>query len=359
MWNPDPVLFTAWGMTVRWYGVMFATGLVLAAWYVWRRFRRKGYPQGYFDALMVLSFVLMFLGARLCHCLFYEPGYYLSHPVEMFFPVKRVAGEWTFTGFYGLASHGGAAGLVCAVLLLKWWKGAPALEVMDDMAIATPLAGGFIRTGNLINSEIVGGVTDVPWAFVFEAYDPLPRHPAQIYEGAFYLLLFAVMAAQFRSVTKPLIIMCAIPFSFTGAFVSLAITGMTLNVVSLVGIIMLMGVIVNNAIVMLEKIKQLHEEEGMTHYDAVVEGCKTRLRPILMTTLTTVLALIPLALGLGSGGELMQPLGITVMGGLIVGTIVTLVLIPCIYCGVKGISADRPDGRQTRKNACQRQDSVL
>ena len=198
MWNPDPVLFTAGGMTVRWYGVMFATGLVLAAWYVWRRFRRKGYPQGYFDALMVLSFVLMFLGARLCHCLFYEPGYYLSHPVEMVFPVKRVAGEWTFTGFYGLASHGGAAGLVCAVLLLKWWKGAPALEVMDDMAIATPLAGGFIRTGNLINSEIVGGVTDVPWAFVFEAYDPLPRHPAQIYEGAFYLLLFAVMATVCR-----------------------------------------------------------------------------------------------------------------------------------------------------------------
>lgn len=198
MWNPDPVLFTAWGMTVRWYGVMFATGLVLAAWYVWRRFRRKGYPQGYFDALMVLSFVLMFLGARLCHCLFYEPGYYLSHPVEMVFPVKRVAGEWTFTGFYGLASHGGAAGLVCAVLLLKWWKGAPALEVMDDLAIATPLAGGFIRTGNLINSEIVGGVTDVPWAFVFEAYDPLPRHPAQIYEGAFYLLLFAVMATVCR-----------------------------------------------------------------------------------------------------------------------------------------------------------------
>lgn len=162
-----------------------------------------------------------------------------------------------------------------------------------------------------------------------------------------FFLLFGVMAAQFRSVVKPLIIMCAVPFSFTGAFVALAITGMTLNVVSLVGIIMLMGVIVNNAIVMLEKIAQLHAE-GMTHYDAVVEGCRTRLRPILMTTLTTVLALIPLALGLGSGGELMQPLGITVMGGLIIGTIVTLVLIPCIYCGVHGISAARPDGRKGR-----------
>ncbi len=173
-----------------------------------------------------------------------------------------------------------------------------------------------------------------------------------------FFLLFGVMAAQFRSVVKPLIIMCAVPFSFTGAFVALAVTGMTLNVVSLVGIIMLMGVIVNNAIVMLEKIAQLHAE-GMSHYDAVVEGCRIRLRPILMTTLTTVLALIPLALGLGSGGELMQPLGITVMGGLIIGTIVTLVLIPCIYCGVHGISAARPDGRKGGKSLVNGDSSVV
>ena len=158
------------------------------------------------------------------------------------------------------------------------------------------------------------------------------------------LLLYGVMAAQFGSAVKPLIIMCAIPFSFTGGFLALAITGSTLNVVSLVGLIMLMGVIVNNAIVMLEKIKQLHEEEGLSHYEAVVEGCSSRLRPILMTTLTTVLALIPLALGLGSGGELMQPLGIVVMGGLLVGTLVTLVLIPCVYCGVNRIK--RPDARR-------------
>ena len=150
------------------------------------------------------------------------------------------------------------------------------------------------------------------------------------------LLLFGVMAAQFGSAIKPLIIMCAIPFSFTGGFLALAITGSTLNVVSLVGLIMLMGVIVNNAIVMLEKIKQL-QEEGYSHYEAVVKGCSSRLRPILMTTLTTVLALIPLALGLGSGGELMQPLGIVVMGGLLVGTLVTLVLIPCIYCGINRV----------------------
>lgn len=162
-----------------------------------------------------------------------------------------------------------------------------------------------------------------------------------------FFLLFAVMAAQFESITKPLIIMSSIPFSFTGGFIALAITQTTLNVVSFVGVIMLMGVIVNNAIVLLEKIKQLYDE-GMAHYDAVVEGCRTRLRPVLMTTLTTVLALLPLALGLGSGGELMQPLGIVVMGGLTIGTLVTLLLTPCIYCLVKGISKAKPNGRKPR-----------
>ncbi len=164
-----------------------------------------------------------------------------------------------------------------------------------------------------------------------------------------FFLLFGVMAAQFESVTKPLIIMCAIPFAFTGGFIAIAITRMTLNVVSFVGLIMLMGVIVNNAIVLLEKIKQLHDE-GLDHYSAVVEGCTARLRPVLMTTLTTVLALIPLALGIGSGSELMQPLGIVVMGGLIVGTLVTLALIPAVYCMVHGISKSRPNGREKKKS---------
>lgn len=121
---------------------------------------------------------------------------------------------------------------------------------------------------------------------------------------------------------------------------ALAITGMTLNVVSFVGLIMLMGVIVNGAIVMIDKINALIEE-GLSPQEAVVEGCKTRLRPILMTTLTTVLALVPLALGLGRGGELMQPMGIVVLGGLLLGTAVTLVLIPCFYCIVKRIRFDK------------------
>ena len=151
-----------------------------------------------------------------------------------------------------------------------------------------------------------------------------------------FFLLFAVMAVQFGSALKPLIIMASIPFSFTGGFIALVITGTSLNVVSFIGLIMLMGVVVNNAIVMLEKINQLHAE-GMEHYAAVTEACKTRLRPILMTTLTTILALIPMAIGVGQGSELMQPLGIVVIGGLLIGTLVTLVLVPCVYCAVHRI----------------------
>lgn len=153
-----------------------------------------------------------------------------------------------------------------------------------------------------------------------------------------FFLLYAVMAVQFGSALKPLIIMASIPFSFTGGFIALVITGTSLNVVSFIGLIMLMGVVVNNAIVMLEKIKQL-TDAGVEHFTAVTQACKVRLRPILMTTLTTVLALIPMAIGVGSGSELMQPLGIVVIGGLLLGTLVTLFIVPTVYCAVHRLKA--------------------
>ena len=159
-----------------------------------------------------------------------------------------------------------------------------------------------------------------------------------------FFLLYGVMAVQFSSFLKPLIIMASIPFSFTGGFIALTITRTSLNVVSFIGLIMLMGIIVNNAIVMLEKIKQL-KNDGMSHFDAVKEACTVRLRPILMTTLTTVLALIPLAIGIGKGSELMSPLGIVVIGGLLIGTLVTLVLVPAVYCAVHRLSDNQPDGK--------------
>lgn len=159
-----------------------------------------------------------------------------------------------------------------------------------------------------------------------------------------FVLLYGVMAVQFSSFIKPLIIMASIPFAFTGGFIALTVTRTSLNVVSFIGLIMLMGIIVNNAIVMLEKIKQLKGIEA-THLDAVKKACGERLRPILMTTLTTVLALIPLAIGVGKGSELMSPLGIVVIGGLTLGTLVTLIVVPAVYCAVHRLSEKYPDGK--------------
>ena len=153
---------------------------------------------------------------------------------------------------------------------------------------------------------------------------------------ASFFLLFGVMACQFESLVKPIIVIVSIPFAFTGGFLAIAMAQQTLNVVSFIGLIMLMGVIVNDAIVLIDKIDMLIEE-GVNPFDAVVEGGANRLRPILMTTLTTVLALVPLALGFGEGAALMQPMGVVVIGGLTLGTLVTLVLIPSFYCIVKRI----------------------
>lgn len=145
-----------------------------------------------------------------------------------------------------------------------------------------------------------------------------------------FFLLYAVIACLFESLRKPTIIIMSFPFGFVGAFIALAITGTAISVVSFIGLVMLMGVVVNNAIVLLERIEQLRDG-GLEIHEAIIEGCKQRVRPVLMTTLTTILALIPMALGLGDGGALMAPLGIVAFGGLLVSTLVTLFVIPATF----------------------------
>ena len=163
-----------------------------------------------------------------------------------------------------------------------------------------------------------------------------------------FLLLYLVLACQFGSLLKPLIVIMAIPFSFTGGFLALFITGTSLNVVSFVGIIMLMGVIVNAAIVMIDKIDML-VENGMDIKDAVTYGPASRLRAIMMSSMTTILALIPLSLGIGDGSALMQPMGISVLGGLLLGTLVTLIIIPCFYCIVKRVKINKENASEDVK----------
>jgi hydrophobic/amphiphilic exporter-1 (mainly G- bacteria), HAE1 family len=144
-------------------------------------------------------------------------------------------------------------------------------------------------------------------------------------------LVYVVMAAQFESLLHPFVILLSVPLAITGIVAALLLTGHTISVLVLIGAVMLAGIVVNNAIVLVDAVNRRRREEGQEVVTALVEAGRERLRPILMTTGTTVLGLVPMALGLGAGDELRAPLAITVIGGLTVSTLLTLVVIPCVY----------------------------
>lgn len=143
-------------------------------------------------------------------------------------------------------------------------------------------------------------------------------------------LVYLVMASQFESLVQPFVILFTIPLALVGTILALFVTGTTINVVALIGVIMLAGIVVNNAIVLVDLINQLRSS-GTEVTEAIVEACQTRLRPILMTTSTTVLGLAPMALGFGEGAEIRAPMAISVIGGLLSSTLLTLVVIPVVY----------------------------
>jgi len=143
-------------------------------------------------------------------------------------------------------------------------------------------------------------------------------------------LVYLVMASQFESLIHPFVILFTIPLALVGAVLALFVTGTTLNIVAFIGIIMLAGIVVNNAIVLVDLINQLRAS-GMDRVGAIMEAGAARLRPILMTSLTTALGLLPMALGFGEGSEVRTPMAITVIGGLLVSTLLTLLVIPVVY----------------------------
>jgi HAE1 family hydrophobic/amphiphilic exporter-1 len=161
------------------------------------------------------------------------------------------------------------------------------------------------------------------------------------------MLVYIVMASQFESLTYPFIIIFSIPFAFMGSLLLLAITGQPLGIMGLIGLVMLVGMVVKNGIVLVDYIN-LNRERGMSIITAVVHGGKSRLRPVLMTTFTTILGMIPLAIGTGQGSEMWQTLGISIIGGMTFSTIVTLVLIPVLYAifGGNGVKRQRKKHRE-------------
>jgi prolipoprotein diacylglyceryl transferase len=183
VWNADPVAFSVGPVAVHWYGLLFAVAFFAGSRLMVGMYARQGRDPAELDRLFGYVVAGVFIGARLGHCLFYDPGFYLAHPLEI---LKIWEG--------GLASHGGAVGLVLAVWLFCRRPGRPdLLWLLDRLAIPAALGGACIRLGNFMNSEIVGLPTTVPWAVVFMRVDTLPRHPVQLYEAMAYALIFGVL----------------------------------------------------------------------------------------------------------------------------------------------------------------------
>lgn len=194
-WNPDVVAFHVGSFSVRWYSICWMIGLISVYLLEHKLFKEQRIPEEKFDPLFFYCFVGILVGARLGHCIFYEPRVYLTSIdgiISMLLPIHRIDGAWRFTGYEGLASHGGTLGLMLALWLYVRKTGVKLLTVLDNIAIVTPICACAIRIGNLMNSEIIGKPTDLPWAFVFDSVDALPRHPGQLYEALCYALFFFV-----------------------------------------------------------------------------------------------------------------------------------------------------------------------
>ena len=199
-WDPNPELFNLFGhIPVRYYGLLWVIGIACSYFVVRYQYRDKKIGDDKFEPLFFYCFFGILIGARLGHCLFYQPEYYLHHFWEMILPIQFLPdGGWKWTGYAGLASHGGTLGLMTALWLYCRKMKMHYMDVLDMIAVATPICACFIRLANLMNSEIIGKPTDVPWAFIFEREDMLPRHPAQLYEAIAYFIFFLGMVWLYK-----------------------------------------------------------------------------------------------------------------------------------------------------------------
>ena len=194
VWNVSPEIFSIGGFAIRWYGLLFALGFVLGYIIMGKIFKAENIPPKVLDTLTTYMVVGTVIGARLGHCLFYEPEYYLSNPLLI---LKVWEG--------GLASHGAAVGILLALYLFARKVKKPYIWILDRVVIVVALAGLCIRMGNLMNSEIYGFETSLPWGFIFvRENETVAKHPTQIYEGLSYLLIFFVLYFIYRKNTKKL-----------------------------------------------------------------------------------------------------------------------------------------------------------
>ena len=190
-WNVDPVIINIGSFGLRWYSLGFLVAFLLGYYIIERMFKQENVKEDYLGSLFLYIFLAILIGARLGHCLFYEPDYFLTseHWVEIVWPFQN----GHYTGFQGLASHGAALGILIGLWLYQRKYGLNIWWFLDRLVVVVALGGAFVRLGNLFNSEIYGVETSLPWGFVFERNgETVPKHPTQLYESLSYFLIFGV-----------------------------------------------------------------------------------------------------------------------------------------------------------------------
>jgi phosphatidylglycerol---prolipoprotein diacylglyceryl transferase len=196
VWDISPELFPNTGIPVRWYGILFASGFVVAYFMMLQIFKREAIPRKHLEDLTLYIGIGTVIGARVGHCLFYDPAIYLADPV-------RILYIWEG----GLASHGAAIGILLALWLFTKNKPFRYIELLDKLAVVIPIAGAMVRLGNLANSEIYGKATTLPWGFEFRrsleiAHRFEPHHPTQIYEALSYTLITLLLWKMYHARKK-------------------------------------------------------------------------------------------------------------------------------------------------------------
>lgn len=193
-WNVDPEIIKLFGVfPLKYYGLLFVSGIILAYGVAKRIYSLENVPIERLDKLSTFLMIGILVGMRLGHCFFYDFEYYSDHIFEIFLPFKITNEGWHFTGFTGLASHGGSLGAIIAIILYCRKYKTPVFWVLDRIAIVTPILGVFIRFGNFMNSEIYGKPTSGDYGVIFMRDDMIPRHPTQLYEAFSYLLIFGLL----------------------------------------------------------------------------------------------------------------------------------------------------------------------
>jgi prolipoprotein diacylglyceryl transferase len=202
-WNTDPELVRLFGtIPIRYYSLLFVSGLLLGLYVVKQLWEKEGWEIDELDKLTKYVFIATLVGARLGHCLFYEPDYFLVHPLEIFLPFKIRQGEFIFTGFQGLASHGGILAVFIAIWLFSRKSKLNFFSILDKVAVGGVLTGAFIRLGNFMNSEIIGKPTNADYGVIFKKVDNLLRHPSQLYEAMAYLVIFIILVSIYKTKHK-------------------------------------------------------------------------------------------------------------------------------------------------------------